>query len=134
SWCSSQISSCALLCGDTGLDTNSCDHNTLDYACICGNSTAPGLQYYTETMPTFICDKAYENCVDNANGDSTTTGECEDNIKSHCGTLDPASVSKNDSSTAASAVGSSSAIAASAALNTVSRASAADSPSSSDSS
>ncbi|KAK8043407.1 hypothetical protein PG993_005837 [Apiospora rasikravindrae] len=89
SWCRDQMNSCAELCTGPGLGANSCDHMTLNYACTCDNGTAPGLPYYTRTMPTFICEQNKKDCVDDAKGDAAAEKECGDASTSSCGTLDP---------------------------------------------
>ncbi|KAL2290892.1 hypothetical protein FJTKL_14835 [Diaporthe vaccinii] len=50
-WCSAQSSTCNTLC-DSNPQDNSCDVDTLDFSCNCQNGSAPGLQYYTQTMDT----------------------------------------------------------------------------------
>ncbi|KAI9644950.1 hypothetical protein NHQ30_006985 [Ciborinia camelliae] len=105
-WCSGEINSCGTLCsGD--IDTNSCDTTTLDYNCTCSNGTAPGLQYYTETMPTFICQTIFENCITAGENDAAAQKLCTEAKDKNCGTLSPdnytaASTSSVSSSTASS--------------------------------
>lgn len=77
---------------DSGADLQS--KMTLNYACTCANGTAPGLPYYSRTMPTFICEQTKKDCIEDAKGDATTEKECGDSSKSSCGTLDPMSVGK----------------------------------------
>jgi hypothetical protein len=67
---------------------------TLNYACTCDNGTAPGLPYYTRTMPTFICEQNKKDCVDDAKGDAAAEKGCGDASTSSCGTLDPMLASK----------------------------------------
>ncbi|KAK8061671.1 PCI domain-containing protein [Apiospora phragmitis] len=94
SWCKDQMNSCAELCVGPGLDLNSCDHMTLNYACTCDNGTAPGLSYYMRTMPTFICEQNNKDCIEDAKGDAAAEKECGDSSPSRCGTLDPMSANK----------------------------------------
>lgn len=67
---------------------------TLNYACTCANGTAPGLPYYSRTMPTFICEETKKDCIDDAHGDTAAEKKCGDASKSTCGTLDPMSTGK----------------------------------------
>ncbi|KAK8104382.1 uncharacterized protein PG998_011415 [Apiospora kogelbergensis] len=102
SWCKDQMNSCVELCAGPGLGANSCDHMTLNYACTCANNTAPGLVYYTRTMPTFICEEIRKGCADGTEGDAAEKKECDDSKKSTCGTLDPMSANKQVDSKASS--------------------------------
>lgn len=88
-WCQAELNTCPILC-DNDYTSNTCDTTTLAYNCTCSNGSAPGLQYYTETMPTFICQEAYSLCI-SANANNATGQEaCTDDIEDQCGTLDPA--------------------------------------------
>ncbi|KAK7756495.1 hypothetical protein SLS62_001329 [Diatrype stigma] len=80
--------------------------NTLDYACKCGNGTAPGLQYYTMTMPTYICDESYRLCHGAAGGDAESEKACDEDIKSQCGTLDQSTLGQKEDSDATKTAGS----------------------------
>ncbi|KAL2261050.1 hypothetical protein VTK26DRAFT_4770 [Humicola hyalothermophila] len=108
-WCNAQYDSCNTLCGSTP-NENDCRTETLEYNCTCANGTAPGLEYYTQTMPTFICNQAYSDCIEANVGSSRGQDECKKNIKSRCGTLDPnkASTGGGGSSQTTSSAGQSS--------------------------
>lgn len=97
-WCTAQSNTCGTLC-DGNPEENDCQVETLQYACTCQNGSAPGLQYYTQTMDTFVCQQAFTDCnnanVGNANGQKNCTTSIQDN----CGTLDPADYSAAPSST-----------------------------------
>ncbi|CAK7202721.1 hypothetical protein SEUCBS139899_005448 [Sporothrix eucalyptigena] len=88
-WCTAQSNTCSTLC-DNDPTANSCDPNTLDYSCLCQNGSAPGLQYYTQTMPTFICQEAYSECNAEYAGNAQAQANCTTSIEDQCGTLDPA--------------------------------------------
>ncbi|KAL2123206.1 hypothetical protein VTJ04DRAFT_3661 [Mycothermus thermophilus] len=90
-WCNAQYETCAKLC-NRQLKTNECNDNTLEYDCKCSNGTAPGLEYYIQTMPTFICEQAYSDCIAANTASSRAQDQCKSNIKDNCGTLDPAKV------------------------------------------
>ncbi|KAI9172088.1 hypothetical protein HJFPF1_01581 [Paramyrothecium foliicola] len=107
--CRAQWDSCELLC-DNNTKDNDCE-NDLSYKCTCnGNSSAPGLQYYAQTMPTLICQELFSQCNAQHVGDSRAQKACEDNIFSKCKDLPaPEAASSDDdedneasSSTAAS--------------------------------
>lgn len=104
SWCNSQFNTCGILCGGVAT-ANSCQSETLTYTCTCSNGTAPGLDYYTQTLPSLICQEAFGQC-NNANaGDAQAQSRCKKDIQANCGTLDPAkaNLSPPESSTSSSA-------------------------------
>ncbi|GAB1310873.1 hypothetical protein MFIFM68171_01083 [Madurella fahalii] len=88
-WCGAQFNTCRMLCANS-LTANTCDSDTLEYDCRCSNGSAPGLQYYIQTMPTFICERAFSDCIAANTASAQAQEECETNIRSQCGTLDPA--------------------------------------------
>ncbi|POS78703.1 hypothetical protein DHEL01_v202913 [Diaporthe helianthi] len=97
-WCTAQSNTCGTLC-DGNPQENDCQVDNLEYSCTCQNGSAPGLQYYTQTMDTFICQQAFTDCnnanVGNANGQKN----CTTTIQDQCGQLDPADYSAAPSST-----------------------------------
>ncbi|KAK3902879.1 hypothetical protein C8A05DRAFT_33380, partial [Staphylotrichum tortipilum] len=50
-WCNAEYNTCGKLCSGNPT-ANDCDVNTLEYVCTCSNGSAPGLQYYIQSMPT----------------------------------------------------------------------------------
>ncbi|KAI5466706.1 hypothetical protein BGZ63DRAFT_5584 [Mariannaea sp. PMI_226] len=98
SWCQAQTNTCTTLC-DNETNKNSCTQSTLAWDCTCSsNSSAPGLQYYVQTMPTFICEELYSECITQNTGSASGQKECTKNIKDLCGSLKPSSASKDDDS------------------------------------
>ncbi|CAK7265189.1 hypothetical protein SEPCBS119000_001385 [Sporothrix epigloea] len=87
-WCTAQGNTCNTLC-DNNPSANSCDPNTLDYSCLCQNGSAPGLQYYLQSMPTFICEEAYSECNAEYVGNAAAQSNCTTSIQDQCGSLDP---------------------------------------------
>ncbi|KAH7304885.1 hypothetical protein BKA65DRAFT_416103, partial [Rhexocercosporidium sp. MPI-PUGE-AT-0058] len=88
-WCSSQKSTCGLLCSG-GLQSNDCDTATLAFDCTClSNGSSPGLQYYTNTMPTFICEHIFGDCVAASVGDASAQAACVAYEKENCGNSTP---------------------------------------------
>merc|ERR1712000_690071 len=93
SWCTGQSNSCDTLCDDDA-STNDCDYTDLSYDCKCAsNDSAPGLQYYRPTMPSYICEALFGQCNVQYANDADAQQGCADNIQSLCGTID---VSKAD--------------------------------------
>ena len=52
---------------------------------------------FTGTLPTFVCNQAYSDCVAGAQGNATAQRGCRDDIRSQCGTTEPESVVRPDS-------------------------------------
>ncbi|KAF6830165.1 pci domain-containing protein [Colletotrichum musicola] len=100
-WCQGERNTCQILCD--GTTANDCDPNTLSYACTCKNGTAPGLEYYDQTLPSFICVQAFEDCITANVGDARGQSNCTDTIKSQCGTIDPQAEFAATTSTSATA-------------------------------
>ncbi|KAG9233857.1 hypothetical protein BJ875DRAFT_30630 [Amylocarpus encephaloides] len=87
-WCAGQQNTCPILCANQYMD-NVCDPNTLNYTCTCNNGTAPGLEFYTQTMPTYECLEVYSNCITAGQNDATAQRLCTEARDANCGTLDP---------------------------------------------
>ncbi|KAL2175949.1 uncharacterized protein P884DRAFT_204193 [Thermothelomyces heterothallicus CBS 202.75] len=96
-WCAAEYNSCRVLCANNPT-ANDCDVTTLEYTCTCSNGSAPGLQYYIQTIPTFICEQAYSDCIAANTASSRAQDECKTNIKDKCGTLDPSKAQVSDPS------------------------------------
>ncbi|KAK4132257.1 hypothetical protein BT67DRAFT_451063 [Trichocladium antarcticum] len=107
-WCNAEYNTCRLLCGGS-MKANACSPTTLDYTCTCSNGTAPGLEYYIQTIPTFICEHVYSECIAANTASSRKQDECKANIKSKCGTLDPTKAQIDSGSSDSSSSASSSA-------------------------
>ncbi|KAB8291156.1 hypothetical protein EYC80_009844 [Monilinia laxa] len=127
-WCTGEINTCGTLCsGD--YDSNTCDTATLNYTCTCSsNGSTPGLQYYLQTMPTFICEKIYQDCIAAGENDAAAQKLCTQAETKNCGKLDPdkyvpaATSSAASSSASATATASSTATSATASAATSSAA------------
>ncbi|KAA8567346.1 hypothetical protein EYC84_010374 [Monilinia fructicola] len=128
-WCTGEINTCGTLCsGD--YDSNTCDTSTLNYTCTCSsNGSTPGLQYYLQTMPTFICARRSTRTV--LPQERTTPPRqklCTQAETKNCGKLDPdkyvpaATSSAASSSASATATSSSTATSATASAATSSAA------------
>ncbi|KAK0667175.1 hypothetical protein QBC41DRAFT_357561 [Cercophora samala] len=97
-WCVTQFTTCGQLCFGS-VQKNDCEPTDLSYECTCSNGTAPGLDYYTQTLPTFICHEAFSQCTSERQGGSATElKKCTTDIKDQCGTLDPSKATNGGSS------------------------------------
>ncbi|KFA74586.1 hypothetical protein S40288_08140 [Stachybotrys chartarum IBT 40288] len=97
-WCQGQTNTCNLLC-DLDTQENSCVQTTLEYECTCSsNSSAPGLQYYLQTMPTFICEQLYSQCINENAGDASGQEACTNQIDALCGEAEPPTPSDDEES------------------------------------
>ncbi|KAM7206616.1 hypothetical protein V8F33_000259 [Rhypophila sp. PSN 637] len=105
-WCSAQYTSCDTLCGGNA-PTNDCDPISLKYSCKCPDGKSPALDKYLQTMPTFICEKAFEVCNAANVGNAIGQKNCTTSIKDECGSLDPtkAQVGGNEESSAPTTTG-----------------------------
>ena len=69
-WCTSQITSCPLICtqetdGSAATISNDCDATTLSYSCVCDNGLQPNVSEYSQTVPYFECTEYGNQCVTN---------------------------------------------------------------------
>ncbi|KAB5580860.1 hypothetical protein GE09DRAFT_454837 [Coniochaeta sp. 2T2.1] len=87
-WCKAELNTCNTLCSNSPTD-NKCSVIDLTYNCTCANNSSPGLQYYTQTIDSFVCQRAYEDCIAAHPGDAKGQGACKTDIQDNCGTLDP---------------------------------------------
>lgn len=106
SWCTSQITSCPLLClqlpgNSATTEENDCDPNTLTYDCICGNGLTPNASEYSQTLPYFLCTEYGDECVAGCNGDTACQSACRDDHP--CGAQNPTLVNVTSTSSTATA-------------------------------
>ncbi|KAM0437602.1 hypothetical protein ACHAPT_001966 [Fusarium lateritium] len=88
-WCNAQQDTCDTLCRDDTKE-NDCTAETLKWECACSsNSSAPGLQYYSETMPTFICQELFGQCIQQNAGSQRNQRDCKQKIQALCATQAP---------------------------------------------
>lgn len=88
-WCRGETTVCDTLCGAPAQlpTTNDCSIDTLAFNCICQNGTAPGLQYYQNSLPSFICEETFKQCEAARAGDAQGQADCKTGVRSKCGTL-----------------------------------------------
>ncbi|UPK97981.1 hypothetical protein LCI18_008916 [Fusarium solani-melongenae] len=88
-WCNAQQDTCDTLCKDD-TEANDCTVETLKWECACSsNSSTPGLQYYTQTMPTFICQELFAQCISQNAGSQSGQRDCKQKIQALCATQSP---------------------------------------------
>ncbi|KAH8658477.1 hypothetical protein BX600DRAFT_66032 [Xylariales sp. PMI_506] len=84
-WCTSEISVCDTLCGSAAT-SNTCDATALTYTCTCSDGSTPAVDQYINTLPWFICEAAYSQCVESAGNDAAAQSNCTNTISAKCPT------------------------------------------------
>jgi len=74
--------------------------STLTYSCICSNGTAPDVSAYQETLPFYICEATYVQCIAANPNDAQGQDTCRKNQK--CGTLNATAVEGSSGGSSAS--------------------------------
>ncbi|KAK7885784.1 hypothetical protein LTR67_010136 [Exophiala xenobiotica] len=98
-WCHAQLNTCPYICGGSA-SQNSCDDTTFTYSCVCANGTVPDCTAYTQTLPYFICQESYIQCINNNPNDAQAQSVCATNEV--CGTRNATAEALAASSAAAS--------------------------------
>ncbi|KAJ5178081.1 uncharacterized protein N7500_000780 [Penicillium coprophilum] len=62
SWCSAQRNTCPDIC-QKGTKLNSCDASTLKFTCVCSDGSVPDVTPYQQTVPFYVCQATYGQCV-----------------------------------------------------------------------
>ncbi|EAW11811.1 uncharacterized protein ACLA_005670 [Aspergillus clavatus NRRL 1] len=99
SWCLAERNACPKICGGT-TNSNSCDPQTLDFACVCSNGTTANVEPYTQTIPFFVCQATFAQCIAAA-ATLDDDEKCKDAQKK-CGTEDPFSSDSSSTTTTSS--------------------------------
>ncbi|EXJ96290.1 hypothetical protein A1O1_01416 [Capronia coronata CBS 617.96] len=120
-WCHAQLNTCPQICGGAA-SQNQCDDTAFTYTCVCANGTVPDCTAFTETLPFYICQESYIQCINNNPNDAQAQSVCASNEQ--CGTRNAT----------AEALAASSAAATTAAATTSAAASSSAAPSTSSSS
>ncbi|KAG5913936.1 hypothetical protein E4U53_004745, partial [Claviceps sorghi] len=96
-WCQGQTNTCGLLCNNNA-ETNTCSETDLKWQCSCAsNSSMPGIQYYKQTMPFYICMELFSQCITKYAGNQRGQDVCTKSINSLCATNDPPKAPVSDS-------------------------------------
>lgn len=94
-WCSSQSSTCPLLClqlpgSSATTESNDCDAESLQFDCVCGNGLSPNATQFSQTLPYFICTEYGTQCVTACNGNTGCQSACR--ADHPCGAQNPIKV------------------------------------------
>ncbi|KAI9370487.1 hypothetical protein BJX61DRAFT_544568 [Aspergillus egyptiacus] len=95
-WCLGQRNACPKICGGSA-SINRCDDDTLDFDCTCSNGTAASVELYKETVPFYVCEENFAQCISRSNsldGDE----ECKAG-REQCGSLNASAPSTTSTST-----------------------------------
>ncbi|KAL2821040.1 hypothetical protein BJX63DRAFT_252620 [Aspergillus granulosus] len=98
-WCRGQRNTCPEICGGVAT-ANRCDLDTLDFTCTCSNGTEANVEPYINTVPYYVCQSNYGQCIDLS---TTQDGDdlCTEGLNA-CGTLNASAPSTTSSSTSSS--------------------------------
>ncbi|KAF7168507.1 hypothetical protein CNMCM5623_001527 [Aspergillus felis] len=100
-WCLAERNSCPSICGGIA-DSNSCDSSTLQFSCVCSNGTEADVSPYMQTIPFFVCQETYKQCIA-ASSTQDQDEKCTAAQKG-CGTLNATASSTSSSTTTSSAI------------------------------
>lgn len=70
-WCRGQLNNCPPVCGGSA-KVNRCDSETLEFTCTCSNGTEARVEDYQGTIPFYVCEANYEQCISHS---STQDGD-----------------------------------------------------------
>ncbi|KAK5952668.1 hypothetical protein OHC33_006260 [Knufia fluminis] len=121
-WCLAQLNQCPQICGGAA-SLNDCDSTTLTYNCVCPNGTVPDSSAYTQTLPFYICQETYIQCINNNPNDAQGQAACKE--QQQCGTRNATAEALQQTGSASSSTASSTGSATSSASGTGSAASSA---------
>ncbi|KAI6250984.1 hypothetical protein HI914_00146 [Erysiphe necator] len=110
SWCTSQTTSCPLLClqypeQSSSTTANTCDPKSLSFNCICQNGMSPNASEYSQTLPFFICQEYGNQCVTACNGNTKCQSSCREDHP--CGAQNPTRINTTSTPSIASPTSSS---------------------------
>ncbi|KAF4255313.1 hypothetical protein KXW98_002582 [Aspergillus fumigatus] len=101
SWCLAERNTCPSICGGIA-DRNSCDSDTLEFSCVCSNGTEADVSPYMQTIPFFVCQETYKQCI--AASSTQDQDEKCTAAQKECGTLNATASSTSSSTTTSSAI------------------------------
>ncbi|KMQ47514.1 hypothetical protein A7C99_3244 [Trichophyton rubrum] len=84
-WCQAEANTCSDVCGSYLV--NRCDPGTLEFSCQCQNGTVPEIEQYKNSLPWFICQATFSQCIKAHPDDADGQQVCKDN-QEKCGKLD----------------------------------------------
>ncbi|KAJ5677355.1 uncharacterized protein N7477_002988 [Penicillium maclennaniae] len=99
SWCQGQRNVCPDMCkGST--DSNNCDSTTLQFQCTCSDGTTPDSSQYIQTVPFYVCQATYGQCIDAHPNDANGQKACK--AAATCGTKNATALNEAASSSSTS--------------------------------
>ncbi|KGO77520.1 hypothetical protein PITC_037640 [Penicillium italicum] len=75
-YCSAQRNTCPQIC-QQGTKLNACDPSTLKFSCVCSDGTTPDVTPYAQTVPFFVCQDTYIQCVASHPNDAEGQRACK---------------------------------------------------------
>ncbi|KAJ5617127.1 hypothetical protein N7537_002241 [Penicillium hordei] len=76
SYCSAQRNTCPQIC-QQGTKLNSCDPTTLKFSCVCSDGSTPDVTPYSQTVPFFVCQETYVQCIASHPNDADGQRACK---------------------------------------------------------
>ena len=78
------------------------EQDTLEFDCTCINGTVPDVTPYEGTIPFFVCEENFVQCIENHPDDAEGQEQCTEEKETNCGTvkLSPTSAEKPSTSPA----------------------------------
>ncbi|CAI7594086.1 unnamed protein product [Penicillium glandicola] len=99
-WCSAQRNTCPEIC-KIGTKLNSCDASTLKFSCVCSDGSTPDVTPYQQTVPFYVCQATYAQCITSHPNDAEAQRACK-KASANCGSKNASEVTTTASSTVAS--------------------------------
>ncbi|KAJ5166620.1 uncharacterized protein N7482_005401 [Penicillium canariense] len=62
SWCQGQRNECPSICKGATRQ-NTCEPSTLNFNCICADGSTPDVSPYIQTVPFYVCEESYGQCI-----------------------------------------------------------------------
>ncbi|KAK5806890.1 hypothetical protein VI817_001148 [Penicillium citrinum] len=90
SWCTGQRNVCPEICS-TGTKQNTCDPKTLQFSCVCSDDKTPDVSQYVQTVPFYVCQANFAQCIQNHPDDADGQKECKE--AAQCGSKNASSIS-----------------------------------------
>ncbi|KAM5471180.1 hypothetical protein MauCBS54593_003520 [Microsporum audouinii] len=98
-WCDAEANTCNDVCGS--YKVNRCDPTLLEYSCECQNGTIPQMDLYINSLPWFICQATFGQCIKAHPDDADGQQVCKDN-QDKCGKLNATASNGDGSQTSSS--------------------------------
>ncbi|KXG47607.1 uncharacterized protein PGRI_014770 [Penicillium griseofulvum] len=98
-WCFAQRNTCPQIC-EKGTKLNSCDASTLQFTCVCSDGSIPDVSPYKETVPFYVCQAAFGQCIASHPNDAEGQRACKK--AAVCGTKNASEITTTASSTMSS--------------------------------